>query len=42
MAASKHFPVLVCAALLALGACTDTKHVTDRVPKWSWRTFATC
>ena len=27
MAVSKRFPVLVCAALLALGACTDTKHV---------------
>ena len=27
MAASKHFLVLACAALLALGACTNTKHV---------------
>ena len=26
MTASKHFLVLACAALLALGACTDTKH----------------
>ena len=32
MAASKHFPVLVCAALLALGACTDTKHVRTGDP----------
>ena len=32
MAASKHFLVLVCAALLALGACTDTKHVRTGDP----------
>ena len=32
MAASKHFLVLVCAALLALGACTDTKHVRTPDP----------
>ncbi len=32
MAASKHFLVLACAALLALGACTGTKHVRTGDP----------
>ena len=32
MAASKHFLVLACAALLTLGACTDTKHVRTGDP----------
>ena len=32
MAASKHFLVLACAALLTLGACTGTKHVSTGNP----------